>query len=153
MMNKKAIIGIVLLTLAAALVWYAYREYYRPHERISDLTPSYTMEATALIREFETQEGTANQNYLSKVLLINGMIKSVDSSGGDFIVSLGDTTQQTSVRCFLDASSHPQKAIFQRGMTISIKGYCTGFNADELLGSDVLLDRCTLDPETNKQPE
>jgi hypothetical protein len=30
------------------------------------------------------------------------------------------------------------------GSKVTVKGVCTGFNADELLGSDVILNRCSI---------
>jgi hypothetical protein len=31
------------------------------------------------------------------------------------------------------------------GMTVKIKGNCTGYNEDELLGLDVIVNRCVIE--------
>jgi len=142
-MNKRLIIGLTILVALAAGAGYAYHEYYRPHVSMANATSDFDSEAVALIREFESNEAKANKKYLSKVLIVQGMVKAVDSAGG-WVISLGDTITQTSVRCLMDSLFRGTSPAIVRGNQISIKGYCTGFNADELLGSDVLLDRCVL---------
>ncbi|HQQ97371.1 MAG TPA: hypothetical protein PLX35_08905 [Cyclobacteriaceae bacterium] len=146
-MNKKLILGLLVVAALLAGAGYAYREYYRPHVNMEDVNAAYDQDAITLIREFEGNEARANQKYLSQVLTVHGVIKAVDSTSG-WVISLGDPDTNTSVRCLMD-STFRSKAL-KPGLTIGIKGYCTGFNADELLGSDVLLDRCVLSADSKE---
>jgi hypothetical protein len=114
-----------------------------------DVAAAYNQDAIALIREFESNEARANQKYLSQVLTVHGVIKAVDSTSG-WVISLGDPDTNTSVRCLMDSMFRAPSQVVKPGLTIDIKGYCTGFNADELLGSDVLLDRCVLSADNLK---
>ncbi len=116
-MSKRLILGLTTIVALLAGAGYAYREYYRPHVSLADVTSAFNPEAVSLIREFESNEARANQKYLSKVLTVQGMVKAVDSAGG-WVISLGDTASQTSVRCLMDSTYQGS--------------------------SDVLLDRCVL---------
>jgi hypothetical protein len=42
----------------------------------------------------------------------------------------------------MDSASVKQAVNLQAGTNVIVKGVCTGFNADELVGSDVVLNRC-----------
>jgi hypothetical protein len=44
----------------------------------------------------------------------------------------------------MDSIHNKEAADVKRGIHIAMKGICTGFNADELLGSDVILVRCVV---------
>lgn len=148
-MNKKLIFGFLIVAALLAGAVYAYREYYRPHVNMVDVAAAYDQDAIALIREFESNEARANQKYLSQVLTVHGIIKAVDSTSG-WVISLGDPDTNTSVRCLMDSTFRATSQVVKPGLKIDIKGYCTGFNADELLGSDVLLDRCVLSADNLK---
>jgi hypothetical protein len=45
----------------------------------------------------------------------------------------------------MDSVHNNEAAILQKGTHATMKGICTGFNKDELLGSDVILIRCVVD--------
>ncbi|MBD0377834.1 MAG: hypothetical protein ICV51_19680, partial [Flavisolibacter sp.] len=65
---------------------------------------------------------------------------------------LGNAGSQSSVRCSMDTAFVTKLSTITAGSTITVKGACTGFNADETglgLGSDVVLNRCVL--ETTNQ--
>ena len=63
---------------------------------------------------------------------------------GHYTLILGEEGSMSSVRCSMD-STHQQAADeLQINTEVIIKGACTGFNADQLLGSDVILNRCVI---------
>ena len=64
---------------------------------------------------------------------------------GFYSVVLGDTASMSSVRCSIDSVHSNEAAAVKKGSIIAVKGICTGFNADELLGSDVILVRSVVD--------
>jgi tRNA_anti-like len=139
------ILGIVLL-LAGAAAWYIYKEYNRVHEDTADLKPDYSISATDLIKEFENNEKNSNEKYWNKVIEVNGMVKDVKPDDrGFYSVVLGDTSFMSSVRCSMDSIHNKEAAFIQKGKAAVMKGICTGFNADELLGSDVILVRSVVD--------
>jgi beta-glucosidase-like glycosyl hydrolase len=64
---------------------------------------------------------------------------------GFYSIVLGDTASMSSVRCSIDSVHSGEAAAIQKGNTIAVKGICSGFNADEMLGSDVILVRSVVD--------
>jgi len=145
MSKKRTIIaGIIAIIIIVAL--YGCYQYNRTVQGLNDISADYTVNATALINEFVTNDSTANKKYLNKILEVKGMIKKVEENSGTGIVVLGDTTDMSGVRCILDSTTSATAGSLKRGAVITIKGAITGFNKDEtgLLGSDVELNRCVL---------
>ncbi|HEY8897907.1 MAG TPA: hypothetical protein VIM79_23945 [Niastella sp.] len=145
MSKKRTIIaGIIAIIIIVAL--YGWYQYNRTVQGLNDISADYTVNATALINEFVTNDSTANKKYLNKILEVKGMIKKVEENSGTGIVVLGDTTDMSGVRCILDSTTSATAGSLKRGAVITIKGAITGFNKDEtgLLGSDVELNRCVL---------
>jgi hypothetical protein len=146
-MTKKRIIigGIVLVMLMAAVYgWYQYNRTVQP---LSNVDADFSVNATALINEFVSNEDSANKKYLNKILSVKGMIKNVETGSGTGTIVLGDTTDMSAVRCVLDSSAaHSIADSLQKGRIITVKGAITGFNKDEtgMLGSDVQLNRCVV---------
>lgn len=146
-MTKKRIIigGIVLVVLMGAV--YGFYQYNRTVQNLSSVDADFSVNATALIKEFVSNEDSANKKYLNKILSVKGMIKNVETGSGTGTLVLGDTTDMSSVRCVLDSSTaHSIAGSLQKGKVITVKGAITGFNKDEtgMLGSDVQLNRCVI---------
>ncbi|MGZ5135793.1 MAG: OB-fold protein [Flavitalea sp.] len=148
MKRKKIILYIVLplLVVLLAAAFYIYKEYYRTHKDTAKLKPDYTISATNLVREFETAEQPANKKYWDKVVRVEGIVKElVRDEAGFYSIILGDTASMSSVRCSVDSVHSQDAAKVKTGSRIGVKGICSGFQSDELLGSDVLLVRCTVE--------
>jgi len=145
-MSKKRMIigGIVVVIMVTAI--YAWYQYNRTVQGLADVRADYSVDASALINEFVSNEGEAHKKYLNKILSVKGTIKSFESGESAGTVVLGDTTDMSGVRCLLDSSAGTTAGLLQRGAVITIKGAITGFNKDEtgLLGSDVQLNRCVI---------
>ena len=146
-MTKKRIIigGIVLVVLMGAI--YGFYQYNRTVQNLSNVDADFSVNATALIKEFVSNEDSANKKYLNKILSVKGMIKNVETGTGTGTVVLGDTSDMSSVRCVLDSNAARSLAgSLQKGKVITVKGAITGFNKDEtgMLGSDVQLNRCVI---------
>jgi len=143
MTKKRIIIGgiVIVILMAAAYGWY---QYNRTVQGLTDVRADFSVNATALINEFVSNEDVANKKYLNKILSVKGMIKNVEPAQATIV--LGDTADMSSVRCVLDSSTTTMTGSLQRGAVITIKGAITGFNKDEtgLLGSDVQLNRCII---------
>ena len=148
-MKRKKIIKktlLVVLILAIAAAFYIYKEYNRTHKDTAAVKADYAMNASALIGEFEKNEGPSNKKYLDKIIKVDGMVKDLLKDDKGYVsVVLGDTTAMSSVRCSIDSLHTKETESLKKGDLISIKGVCTGFNADELLGSDVILVRSVMD--------
>lgn len=147
-MKKRNIILISVLVLIAAGALYGYKEYNRRNKDLAAVTPDLRIQAADLIKKFETDEAAANKAFLTNkifVIAAGGRIKDVvKDERGYYTIILGDTLSMSSVRCAVD-SVHTKDAVnIKRGDTITIQGAITGFNRDDLLGSDVILNRCAI---------
>jgi tRNA_anti-like len=148
-MKRKKIIWYVLLSLlviVAAVALYIYKEYNRTHKDTAKIKPDYSLTATSLVHEFETNQEQSNEKYWDKVIRVEGMVKDLSrDEKGFFSLVLGDTSSMSSVRCSIDSAHTNEAAQVKKGDRIAVKGICSGFNADELLGSDVILVRSVVD--------
>lgn len=137
---------IILLIIIVAALLYLYKEYNRTNKDTAGLTPDYTVPASSIIKEFETDESLAGRKYTDKIILVHGFIKDLlKDDRGFYSVMLGDTTSMSSVKCSMDSIYNHMALTLQKGTYATVKGVCAGFNADELLGSDVILVRCVID--------
>lgn len=145
-MSKKTItrvlIPVLILLLLGAV--YVYREFNRKAPDTADLTPAYELTGTQLLETFQQDEKKANTLYLGKVLAVTGIIKSLSSdSAGVQTLVIGDTASLSSVRCIMNGETGSDAGPLAAGTRVTIKGICTGYNADDMgLGADVLLNRC-----------
>jgi hypothetical protein len=148
-MKKKKILKYSLLSLAlmAALVaWYIYKEYNRTHTDTSRLKPDYSLAAVSLLKEFENNKPVSNKKYWEKVIRVDGILKEIyTDEKGYCTLSLGDTASLSSVRCSIDSIHSRDAASLQKGTHIAIKGICSGYTEDDLLGSEVILVRSVID--------
>jgi hypothetical protein len=146
--KTKKIIGYTvaaLLVVIAGVAFYIYKEYNRRVSDTATLKPDFSLAATDLVKEFESNDSLAGRKYMDKVLLVNGSVKKLEKDeAGFFTVILGDSTSTSSVRCSVDSLHTEEMQSLRQWQSIQLKGVCTGFNRDELLGSDVILVRSVL---------
>lgn len=152
-MKKKMIIGygvVVVLILGSVVAYYGYREYNRKAESSDKLEATFEITADALLQEFTENEKAATEKYAGKVLLVDGLLKTIDTDDKGYnTVVLGNSASPSSVRCNIDTSFTIEKNKLQFNVPIAVKGICIGFNTDELgLGADVLLNRCIIIQKT-----
>jgi hypothetical protein len=142
--KKKAIVAAVIIALTAGL--YGYMEYTKTNMDLMYAKADHVTGAKELIKEFEENEQAANTRFLDKIIAVNGSIKDVmKDDRGFYTVMVGNEGYTSSVRCSMDADHQLRDIQLQLGSNITIKGICTGFNADQLLGSDVILNRCVIE--------
>lgn len=145
-MRKKTIIFSVIGLVVIAGGIYGYKEYTRGQVDLENVKPQVTISAADLIKEFETNEEAANKKYLPKeefIIEVNGDIREVkkDDGGKYTVVLKGAEGTMSSVQCAVDSTHNKEVTTLQPGTPVHIKGVVTGFNADELVGSDVFLAR------------
>lgn len=137
---------LLILILGSIAAYFAYREYNRKAENVDKLDAVFELTSDALIQEFTENEKAATEKYSGKVLQVDGLLKTIDMDDRGYItVALGNSASPSSVRCSIDTLFPIEKNNLQINIPITVKGICTGFNADELgLGADVLLNRCII---------
>jgi hypothetical protein len=148
-MKRKRIFKYLLfffLVLLATGAVYIYREYNRTHKDTTRLKPDFRLTASDFLNEFINDEKSANKKYWDKVIVVKGWVKNIKKDeNGFYSITMGDTASLSSVRFSLDSAHNGDAILLQEGRIAALKGICAGFNADELLGSDVILVRAVLD--------
>lgn len=147
MKKKRVFIGIIVVAIVGG-AWFGYSEYKRKVKDLANVTAQFTMQANELITIFENNETAANAEYLDKIIAVKGNVKTVERDDrGYFTIVLGERGSTSSVRCSMDSLHVKDVAGVKEGGYITVKGACTGFTTDELLGSDVILNRCVIQTE------
>lgn len=141
-MKKILIIAVAVVIVAGVL--YAFNEYSRKNKGLDSVKAELSTEASVLIKDFESNIEAANAKYLGKIIAVTGVIKAIEDEPNSVTIILGDEQSISSVRCSIDTTYIDKVRSFNNGDTVTVKGNCTGFNEDDLLGSDVILNRCVI---------
>ena len=145
MKKKRIIIGFIAVAIIGG-AWFGYNEYNRKVKDLADVKAQITIETNNLINAFEKDEKAANAQFLDKIIAVMGNVKTIEKDDrGNYSIVLGDNVSVSSVRCSMDSVHAKDVAAIKEGVEVIVKGACTGFNSDELLGSDVILNRCVLE--------
>jgi predicted phosphodiesterase len=148
MSTKRMILTLVLIAITVA-AFLAYKTYTRTNKDLLKLKADIQISAGDLIKEFEAGDSAANKKYLDKIIELTGNVKKLEKDdAGDYTIIIGDTLSMSSVRCLSDTNHRSDAAIVKENSTITIRGVCTGFKKNELLGenlgSDVELTRSVI---------
>jgi hypothetical protein len=144
---KRIVIYIIAIILLAG-GWYAYRISTGKVKRLTEVETQEIINSPDLIAAFEKDTAAAGRKFLGKIIEVSGHIKSVEKEDNAATVILGEAGSMSSVRCSMDTGYVKEVTGLNPGNKITVKGACTGFNADEMgLGSDVVLNRCILIPQ------
>lgn len=134
-------IFILLVVFAGIAAVYIYREYNRKPVYAAGTKAEHVVTASELIKEFETDEQAASKKYANKVTQVQGVLTSFDVYNGVTTISVGDSSSASTVRCTMDSTDPNIMTPIAIGSLITVKGICVGFNKDELVGSDVLMNK------------
>jgi hypothetical protein len=134
---KKMIIISVLLIIGFTVL-FIYREYTREVETATASNPDFRTDTKALVSEFSSNDAYALAKYSGKLLEVSGTVSSIESNSQPVIVLGSDP--QIKIRCVFDKLNEFPAT----GTLVVIRGYCTGFNKDELIGSDIMMNRCAI---------
>ncbi len=140
-MKRKKLILLVSLLVVLLAALYAYKEYSRKNADLSKVRPDTRINYADLIREFESNDSIANKKYLGKIIETDGPLKEVEiAAGGFYTLVLGEEGSMSSVRCAIDSTHSGAAAILKVGTNITLRGACTGFKKNELLGENLGAD-------------
>jgi hypothetical protein len=134
-MMKKIVIAIILIGLiGGGIGLYLYN---KPVESLQSAQVDETTTAIELLADFTTDEATATEKYLGKIVQVSGTINNVASENGSTQISLEaeDEMGMMGIICELEKDVADQ---YQVGNEAIFKGECTGF----LDLSGVNLARC-----------
>lgn len=144
--KKRKIILLTMIPVLAVGVWQALHEYNRTNKDLSKVKADVKISVIDLIKEYDANDSTADQKYLGKIIEVFGNVKKVENDGaGNFTIAMGEPGSLSSVRCTMDTTYRDDAARITEGSSVTLRGACTGFKKNELLGvnlgSDVEVNR------------
>lgn len=142
----KRILLLVLLLVFIAGGWYVYREYNRGKPGLAETEAAHETDAATLIGAFEKDSAAASKQFIDAVIIVTGTLQKIDSAERPFVALLSMPNSYSSVKCSIDPAQHAGLQLWGHGETVRIKGKVTGFQHDELLGTDVELVQCVPQP-------
>ncbi|MFN5135334.1 MAG: OB-fold protein [Chitinophagaceae bacterium] len=129
-MKKIALVILVLLLAVAAYVWFFV--WNKPKTDVKVETAIKT-DAVALFNEYSTNEQSANQKYLEKILEVAGIVTSVNKNAeGQTVILLKTNDSMFGINCTMEEKD----VVLKEGDAVTLKGICTGYL------TDVVLIRC-----------
>lgn len=138
MSTKLKIVLVILLVglLSAVIVWKWV--FIKADVSVGSKKADVKIEASTLLKKFETNEDSANSLYLNKVILVTGTVDNLTKNEQGVSVYLKNKKEASGVMCGFDKTSI-DTSIVKPGVQIDVKGICSGFNID-----DVVLSKCSL---------
>ncbi len=148
-MSRKKITWTIILIALASGAFYGYKQYTRTNTDLAKVKADITISVTELIQEYISNDTASDKKYLGKILEVSGNIKKIEKDEkGYYTIVLGDSASPSSVRCSMDTAHQQEAVTLATGSYARIRGACTGFKKNELmgedLGSDVELNRCAI---------
>lgn len=132
MKRSTILIGLAILVVGGAFI--AYRMYNKETPSASDRSADVTVDAVALFTAFSQDEMAAGKLYNDKVLQVTGTVREVSNDpNGPVNVLLETEDALGAVVCEFAADQAPA---WKKSMTVTVKGFCAGYNLD------VILQRC-----------
>lgn len=134
---------ILLATALIVIVAGAYFYVNRKTQSLTDSKADYKIYAIKFLEEYSSDQVLSDKKYLGKIIQVDGNLKEIEKDDKGFLTFvLGDLTSMSSVRCSIDTTEVIDESAYPVGTAVSLKGECTGFNADDLgLGADIVLNR------------
>jgi tRNA_anti-like len=139
-MRTRSIFLVAIIIVAFAAV-FIYREYNRVNVPMQNMEPAFKVNADALMKEFTTADSVASKKYSGNVIEVSGTVKSLSDDSST--ITLGNADALSSIICSLD-SSVLKTELPATNTAATIRGSFNGFNKDELLGTDLIMNRCII---------
>ena len=133
-MKRNILISVLVIAVAGG--FFVYRMYNEKTPTASEKTADVTVDAAALYEAFTKDEMAAGKLYNDKVVQVKGIVQGTEAQpNGPVNVMLETGDALGAVVCEFAADNAPDR---QKGQSITLKGFCAGFNLD------VLLQRCAV---------
>ncbi len=130
---KKWILSLLAIGLLVGITVGVYM-YNKPLESMDSQEAEITLSAVDLYTAFDSDEASANAQYLGKVIEVSGVIQTIsDAEEGQPSILLDAGGLMGGVICRLDPTA---SSTFNVGQSVTFRGECTG----KLM--DVELARC-----------
>lgn len=121
----------ILIVIAILAGGYGYYQYNRPVASLENAGADVSITAAALLNAFETDELSANNQYLDKVIEVKGEITKIEDDGSKKSVYLKTDNEMSAVICEMEEGADLNG--LSEGAAMTAKGKCTGYLMDVIL--------------------
>lgn len=142
-MRRRVLIIITLMVLLL-LVLVAYHFYSQKTVNVETTRSDYALDSDSILSAFHNAPAIASSTYIGKMVTLSGILQQVDTLGNNTTLVIGSSRFKGSVRCSMDSIFPLNISLLSLPSRIRIKGICTGYNEDDILGNDLILNRCKL---------
>ncbi|NND31058.1 MAG: hypothetical protein HKN76_00615 [Saprospiraceae bacterium] len=135
----KKIIGYLLLVgiIVGGIGYYYTQRDYRDDIKYTDA--DVEINATDLFAAFEVNEDDANTRFLGKIILVEGVVLSVDHEGEKITIKLDSGDPMGAIVCEMNRNIESDVDSVKAGDSLSIKGECSGKLFDIILVNCVMI--------------
>jgi len=141
--SKKVIVSlvVVLLLVLFGFVFVKFYVFRKADTSVASKKADVEITVSDLVKSFEIDEKAANTKYLSKIILVKGIVDNVadtkNDTAAEITIYLKDKGKTSGVMCSFDKSII-HKDVVKSGDSVSIKGICSGYLMD------VVMNKCAL---------
>ena len=108
-----------------------------PVQSLIKKAPEVQITALALMDAYVTNENSADDLYLDRIVQVSGEIREVQEQNGEINVILDTGNPLSGVICEMESNKYKG---LKSGQMVNIKGYCTGYLMDVVLTKCVVLN-------------
>ncbi len=126
---KKILISLVVLALIGGGI--GYYMYNKPVESLEHKKADVMVSADQLLKEYESDEKTANEKYLGKVVEVSGKVADITNEEGKKKVNLETSNPISSIICEMEEKM--STGDLKAGDNVKMKGMCSGYLSDVIL--------------------
>ena len=126
---KKVLIPLLAIALIAGAV--GFYMYNKPVENLNNKKAEVTVTAEALLADYESNEQSANEKYLGKVVEVSGKVAEITTGEGKNKIHLETSNPISVIIAELDEGNTIEGlAVGEQG---TVKGMCSGYLSDVIL--------------------
>jgi hypothetical protein len=123
----------------------AYKFIFRGAKDLKNSNVDKHMNFSSVDSMFNANDTSSLRLFSNKILSVSGTIKSITQEDSSATVTLGADGGMNTVTCQVDARHLNDVKTFVNAQKVTLKGECTGYNIDEMVGGDLQLKGCVSD--------
>ncbi len=116
----------------------AFLMYNKPHDNMWKMPAAYTLSASDLFQDYETDELKSNEKYLGQVLEVTGTISHINMEDETLTILLETANDMFAINCQLNGSEARAALNKMAGDRITIKGKCNGMLMDVVMNECII---------------
>lgn len=135
--GQKIIIGVVILLVLA--ISYGIHVYNKPHVNVERAPTDVKIEASDLIASFIHNEDKANDDFVEKVIEVEGTVKDIKFKNNRKTIYLETMLDSSHVICEMQKDQFELISALKENEKVRIKGICKGFLLDAIVLNCILV--------------